>query len=47
MARALLECARRYPDSAMVAEARAIYTELGATRWLELIQQPSEMAATG
>ena len=31
----------------MVAEARTIYTELGAARWLERIQQPTEMATAG
>ena len=37
LARALLERARRREDPDGVAEARAIYTELGASRWLARI----------
>jgi hypothetical protein len=35
LAQALLERARRHEDGEALAEARAIYEELGATRWLE------------
>jgi class 3 adenylate cyclase/tetratricopeptide (TPR) repeat protein len=45
LAWALLECTRRYPDVEMVAEARHIYEELGATRWLERIEQADEVTA--
>jgi tetratricopeptide (TPR) repeat protein len=34
----LVERARRRPDPDALAEARAIYTELGAARWLERIE---------
>jgi class 3 adenylate cyclase/predicted ATPase len=37
LARTLLERARRREDEAALARARAIYAELGATRWLERI----------
>jgi hypothetical protein len=40
----LLERARRRPDPEALAEARTIYVELGATRWLERIDQQSEVA---
>ncbi len=45
LARTMLECARRYPDAELVAEARQIYEQLGATHWLERIDQPSEVTA--
>jgi class 3 adenylate cyclase/tetratricopeptide (TPR) repeat protein len=45
LAQALLERARRHGDSEALAEARAIYEQLGAVRWLERIADPSEVAA--
>lgn len=45
LAQALLERARRTDDAEARAEARAIYEELGATRWLERIEAASEVAA--
>ena len=45
LARALLERARRRADPDAVAEARAIYAELGATRWLAGIEDPAGIAA--
>jgi class 3 adenylate cyclase/predicted ATPase len=39
LAQALLERARRSPDSGGLTEARAIYAGLGASRWLERIDQ--------
>jgi tetratricopeptide (TPR) repeat protein len=45
LARALLERGRRREDPAALAEARAIYSELGATRWLARIDEHSEVAA--
>ena len=45
LARVLLERGRRRPEAEAMAEARAIYTELEATRWLERIDQASEVAA--
>ena len=45
LARALLERARRREDPDAVAEARAIYAELGATRWLAGIEDPAGIAA--
>jgi tetratricopeptide (TPR) repeat protein len=45
LARALLERARRHADPEALVEARAIYAELGATRWLERIGQQSEVVA--
>jgi hypothetical protein len=35
LAGALLDQVRRRGDAAAVAEARSIFAELGATRWLE------------
>jgi class 3 adenylate cyclase len=45
LARALLERSRRRDDPEALAEARAIYTELGATRWLARIDESSEVPA--
>jgi class 3 adenylate cyclase/tetratricopeptide (TPR) repeat protein len=45
LAEALFERARRQRDSEALAQARAIYAELGARRWLERIAQASEVAA--
>jgi len=45
LANALLERASRRGDAAALAEARAIYEELGATRWLERVDKRSEVAA--
>jgi class 3 adenylate cyclase/tetratricopeptide (TPR) repeat protein len=39
LAQALLERARRRENPVALAEARSIYVELGATRWLERIDQ--------
>jgi class 3 adenylate cyclase/tetratricopeptide (TPR) repeat protein len=47
LAQALVERSRRRPEPEALAEARAILTELGATRWLERIEQPDEVAAAG
>ncbi len=45
LARTLLERARRREDAEAVAEARSIFNELGATRWLAEIDQASGVAA--
>jgi class 3 adenylate cyclase/tetratricopeptide (TPR) repeat protein len=45
LAQALLERARRHGDSEALTEARAIYEELGATRWLERIGETREVVA--
>jgi class 3 adenylate cyclase/tetratricopeptide (TPR) repeat protein len=45
LARTLLERARRHQDQEALAEACAIYAGLGATRWLERIDQQSEVVA--
>jgi tetratricopeptide (TPR) repeat protein len=45
LAAALLDRARRRGDAEALAEARAIYSELAATRWLERIDQRSEVTA--
>jgi class 3 adenylate cyclase/tetratricopeptide (TPR) repeat protein len=45
LAKALLERARRRPNPEALAEARAIYAELGATRWLERVEELSEVVA--
>jgi hypothetical protein len=45
LARALLERARRRPDDKALAEARAIYSELGAERWLARVDEASGLAA--
>jgi hypothetical protein len=45
LARALIEKARRGQDAGALAEARSIYEDLGAARWLERIEQLSEVAA--
>jgi tetratricopeptide (TPR) repeat protein len=45
LARALLERTRRRTDEAALAEARAIYSELGADRWLARIDEASGLAA--
>jgi hypothetical protein len=39
LATALLERARRQNDPTALAEARTIYAELAATRWLERVDQ--------
>jgi hypothetical protein len=44
LAQVLLERAGRFDDSEALSEARAIYEELGAVRWLERIQGTSEVA---
>ncbi len=44
LARTLLERFRRSGDPSALAEARAIYTELGASRWLARIDESSEVA---
>jgi hypothetical protein len=41
LAQALLERSRRRQDEAALAEARAIYSDLGATRWLLRIDEPT------
>ena len=38
LAKTLLERAARHEDAAALAEARSIYSELGATRWLERLK---------
>ncbi len=38
LAQALLERSRRHEDGEALVEARAIYEELGATRWLERVE---------
>jgi tetratricopeptide (TPR) repeat protein len=45
LAQALLERARRTGDSEALAEARAIYSQLGATRWLSRVNQEFEVVA--
>ena len=45
LARALLDRSRRRDDPQALAEARAIYTALGATRWLERIDQGRSVTA--
>ena len=45
LARALLERARRRDAPAALAEARAIYAELGASRWLARVEEPSGAVA--
>ncbi|HZU61103.1 MAG TPA: hypothetical protein VE983_09060, partial [Solirubrobacteraceae bacterium] len=45
LASALLDRARRQADTDALAQARAIYSELGAARWLERIDQTSEVTA--
>jgi hypothetical protein len=45
LALTLLERARRRPDQEAVAQARELSTELGATRWLERIDERSELVA--
>jgi hypothetical protein len=45
LALTLLERARRRPDQEAVAQAREICRELGATRWLERIDERSELVA--
>ena len=45
LALALVERARRGGDGQALAEARAIYQELGATRWLSRLEKGREVAA--
>jgi hypothetical protein len=45
LALALLERHRRRGDEEALAEARAIYADLGATSWLARIDEPSGLAA--
>jgi class 3 adenylate cyclase/tetratricopeptide (TPR) repeat protein len=45
LAQALLERWRRQADTEALAEGRAILSELGATRWLERLEQGSGVAA--
>jgi tetratricopeptide (TPR) repeat protein len=45
LAQALLERARRRTDPEALAETRAIYAELGATSWLERIDQHTGVVA--
>jgi hypothetical protein len=44
LARALLERAVRQSDAEARSEARGIYSELGATRWLAHAEDPAEVA---
>jgi hypothetical protein len=44
LAQALLERCRRRADADALAEARAIYEQLGATRWLERLPEPQNVA---
>jgi hypothetical protein len=44
-ANALLERARRRQDPEALAEARSIYTDLGATRWLARVDRATEVVA--
>ena len=44
LARTLLERHRRSGDAGALAEARLIYTELDARRWLARIDEASEVA---
>ncbi len=43
LAGALLDRARRRDDADALSEARTIYEELGATRWLGRLEQPTEV----
>jgi hypothetical protein len=45
LAGALLDSVRRRGDGGALAEARTIYEELGATRWLERIDATVEVRA--
>jgi hypothetical protein len=45
LAAALLERARRHDDADALAEARVIYTELGATRWLAKLDNVDRVTA--
>jgi tetratricopeptide (TPR) repeat protein len=45
LARALVERAGRRDDAAALAEARGIYADLGATRWLARIETASDLVA--
>jgi class 3 adenylate cyclase/tetratricopeptide (TPR) repeat protein len=45
LAQALAERARRRDDPEALAEARKIYSELGASRWLARIEDPTGVAA--
>ena len=45
LAQALVERARRTGDSDALAEARAIYSQLGATQWLARVNQEFEVVA--
>jgi tetratricopeptide (TPR) repeat protein len=45
LARALIERANRRDDAAALAEAREIYTQLGAARWLARVEPQSGMVA--
>jgi class 3 adenylate cyclase/tetratricopeptide (TPR) repeat protein len=45
LARALIERANRRDDRAALAEAREIYTQLGAARWLARVEPQSGMVA--
>jgi tetratricopeptide (TPR) repeat protein len=45
LAKALLERAQRHDDAEALDEARSIYQELGATRWLQRFDQRSEVTA--
>jgi class 3 adenylate cyclase/tetratricopeptide (TPR) repeat protein len=45
LAEALLDRARRHDDDEALAEARAIYTELGAQRWLARLDELQEVAS--
>ena len=45
IAKTLIERARRRDDAEALAEARTIYEELRATRWLARLDQTSEVPA--
>jgi class 3 adenylate cyclase/tetratricopeptide (TPR) repeat protein len=45
LAEALLDAVRRRSDPDALAEVRDIYCELGAVRWLERIEKPTEVSA--
>jgi Double zinc ribbon len=45
LAHALLDQARRHEDKAALAEARTIYVELGASRWLARVDEMTGLAA--
>jgi hypothetical protein len=47
LARALLERVRRREDPDAFAEARAIYTELGASRWLSRMEEGNSVERLG